>query len=584
MKLLLWPTVFLLAAVTLISGSVVKSPSNGNFELLILHNNDMHARFEQTSQMSGACTIADREAGKCYGGFPRVAYVVKEARKAAASGEGPPVLYLNAGDTYTGTAWFTIYKWKIAAEFLNALQPDAVSLGNDEFAKDSTELLPFLKNLKTNIIATNIILNTEENQELQKSVIFDIKGTKVGMVGYLTPEISMLDSAGAVEYIDEVIALKEEVNKLKEQNVSIIIALGHADIDKVIEIATEVDGIDLVINGHKNFYYWNGTSINNQLTDTEIEIKITQKSGKIVPILQSYSYNKNLGKIIAKYDNDGEIIEYQAQQIPLDSSIPQDLEALEVIRSNTAEIYREGQEIVGYTAVVLDGDTCKLEECNFGNLLTDSVTYYYAVRFQGERWTNAPIAIIHSDAITTSIAPENRPAAITRTNLLSALETGSNLVTVTMNGTVLLQVLEYSVANYSYTNPSGQFLQYSGIRVTYDLAKEPGSRVIRAFVRCWSCYIPQFYTIDDWREYTILMPSSLANGDEGYSMLVGLPRQNLDYDVATCIEAYIAQRSPVYPEVSGRIILLNTEAVPDSATALSSTLTLLLFIITFIIG
>lgn len=51
---------------------------------------------------------------------------VKEARRQAASGEGPPVLYLNAGDTYTGTAWFTIYKWKVAAEFLNALQPDAV--------------------------------------------------------------------------------------------------------------------------------------------------------------------------------------------------------------------------------------------------------------------------------------------------------------------------------------------------------------------------------------------------------------------------------------------------------------------------
>ncbi|CAH0720389.1 unnamed protein product, partial [Brenthis ino] len=117
-----------LAVVAFSSSSIVKSPSNqgDNFELLILHNNDMHARFEQTSQLSGACTIEDREAGKCYGGFPRVAYVVKEARRAAAAGEGPPVLYLNAGDTYTGTAWFTIYKWKIAAEFLNALQPDAV--------------------------------------------------------------------------------------------------------------------------------------------------------------------------------------------------------------------------------------------------------------------------------------------------------------------------------------------------------------------------------------------------------------------------------------------------------------------------
>ncbi|KAI8439291.1 hypothetical protein MSG28_013124 [Choristoneura fumiferana] len=127
-----------LGAAVLSSSTVIKSPEspeNGaippNFELLILHNNDMHARFEQTSQLSGACTTADRAAGKCYGGFPRVAHVVKEARRKAASGEGPPVLYLNAGDTYTGTAWFTIYKWKIAAEFINALRPDAVSFGEN---------------------------------------------------------------------------------------------------------------------------------------------------------------------------------------------------------------------------------------------------------------------------------------------------------------------------------------------------------------------------------------------------------------------------------------------------------------------
>lgn len=62
---------------SLTSTTVLKAPNNddGNFELLILHNNDMHARFEQTSQLSGTCTPADREAGKCYGGFPRVAHV-----------------------------------------------------------------------------------------------------------------------------------------------------------------------------------------------------------------------------------------------------------------------------------------------------------------------------------------------------------------------------------------------------------------------------------------------------------------------------------------------------------------------------
>lgn len=50
---------------------------------------------------------------------------LKEYRDKAQNG-GTPVLYLNAGDTYTGTPWFTLYKDKIVAEFLNLLKPDAI--------------------------------------------------------------------------------------------------------------------------------------------------------------------------------------------------------------------------------------------------------------------------------------------------------------------------------------------------------------------------------------------------------------------------------------------------------------------------
>lgn len=43
-------------------------------EFIILHNNDMHARFEQTSVNSGICSPEDAHTNKCYGGFARVAY------------------------------------------------------------------------------------------------------------------------------------------------------------------------------------------------------------------------------------------------------------------------------------------------------------------------------------------------------------------------------------------------------------------------------------------------------------------------------------------------------------------------------
>lgn len=103
-----------------------KNTSDGNFKLIILHNNDMHARFEQTGSLSNKCSNKEVDSNKCYGGFARVAHEVRRFRKDAADGKIASVLYLNAGDTYTGTPWFTIYKDVIAAEFMEILKPDVM--------------------------------------------------------------------------------------------------------------------------------------------------------------------------------------------------------------------------------------------------------------------------------------------------------------------------------------------------------------------------------------------------------------------------------------------------------------------------
>ena len=77
----------------------VKELENETFKLIILHNNDMHSRFEQTNVYSSRCKEEDAADNKCYGGFARVAHLVREYRRKADSGEIPKVLYLNAGDT-----------------------------------------------------------------------------------------------------------------------------------------------------------------------------------------------------------------------------------------------------------------------------------------------------------------------------------------------------------------------------------------------------------------------------------------------------------------------------------------------------
>lgn len=47
--------------------------AGGELELIILHNNDMHARFEQTGKYSNTCQMDDVLSNRCYGGFARVA-------------------------------------------------------------------------------------------------------------------------------------------------------------------------------------------------------------------------------------------------------------------------------------------------------------------------------------------------------------------------------------------------------------------------------------------------------------------------------------------------------------------------------
>lgn len=45
-------------------------------KLTILHTNDVHSRFLQTSKYSGTCSDEDSAKNACYGGFPRLHYKV----------------------------------------------------------------------------------------------------------------------------------------------------------------------------------------------------------------------------------------------------------------------------------------------------------------------------------------------------------------------------------------------------------------------------------------------------------------------------------------------------------------------------
>lgn len=86
-------------------------------------------------------------------------------------------------------------------------------------------------------------------------------------------------------------------------------------------------------------------------------------------------------------------------------------------------------------------------------------------------------------------------------------------------GKILHDVLEHAVHRYSDTIGRGEFLQMSGIRVTYDLNKAVGERVISVSIpSCSICDTPTFTELDENQKYGVVITSYLYEGGDEYSM------------------------------------------------------------------
>lgn len=86
------------------------------------------------------------------------------------------------------------------------------SLGNHELDLGVSGLLPFLNDVDFPVLVSNLNISSDhpvwKTKSLKKSVVFDIKGFKVGVIGYLTPETKDVTIGNDLEFIPEVVAIK----------------------------------------------------------------------------------------------------------------------------------------------------------------------------------------------------------------------------------------------------------------------------------------------------------------------------------------------------------------------------------------
>ncbi|KAJ8867066.1 hypothetical protein PR048_032928 [Dryococelus australis] len=104
------------------------------FELSVVHLNDLHARFEETSLTSDQCRAGEEQ---CVGGVARL-YTAVNSLLASR----PNSIFLNAGDNYQGTLWYSLFKWRLVAHFMNRLPHDALARAWCLASHESTRVTP----------------------------------------------------------------------------------------------------------------------------------------------------------------------------------------------------------------------------------------------------------------------------------------------------------------------------------------------------------------------------------------------------------------------------------------------------------
>ncbi|XP_071355200.1 snake venom 5'-nucleotidase-like [Trachinotus anak] len=526
------------------------------FEVTLLHTNDNHARIEETSEDSGKC----RTGSPCFAGVARRFTKVSEIREKEKN-----VMFLDAGDQFQGTVWFNYYKGAEAAHFMNKLGYDVMAFGNHEFDNGVDGLIqPFLQKVNCSVVSANIkpdqTLAAKLSGYYEPYTVISVGSEKVAVVGYTTAETPFLSMPGQhLKFEDEVESLQVQVDKLQTLGYNKIIALGHSGFEVDQDIAKRVRGVDVVIGGHTNTFLYTGNPPSTEVPAGPYPFMVRSNDGRNVPVVQAYAFGKYLGYLKVTFDEAGNVIKATGNPILMDSSIPQDPDVLADVAKWKEDLAQYSSQYVGETLVYLNGtfEECRYRECNLGNLICDAMIYHNIRNSNEQQWNHVSMCMLNSGAIRTAIDERYKNGSITMEEILTVLPFGGTFDLVQIKGSTVKKAFEHAI--HRYGRMSGEFLQVSGIHVEYDLSRPVNQRVASVSMLCTECRVPKYEPLDPEKTYTVVMPSYIVGGGDGFTMVKEelLKHNTGDMDIMV-LSKYISDMKRVYPAVEGRITFRNS--------------------------
>ncbi|WP_026585008.1 bifunctional 2',3'-cyclic-nucleotide 2'-phosphodiesterase/3'-nucleotidase [Bacillus sp. J33] len=502
----------------------VAEENNEPFEVQLLGINDFHGQLDTYN------------AGLNAGGIEYLAAHLKQ-REAT----NPNTFMLHAGDAVGASSPVSaLLQDEPTIKMLNEIGFDLGTVGNHEFDEGVEEMLRLInggahpktvekygefEGANFPYVAANVVDSVTKEPILPPYEIKEVNGVPIAFIGIAysdTPGIVTPSGTAGVEFTDEAEAINKYTAELKGQGIKSIVVVTHNPAksaldgsdpqEELAEIANAVDDeVDVLFGGH-----------NHQYTNTLVDGKL---------LVQSYSYGTAFSDVDLTIDPvTKDIVAKKAEIVTAARDIEPDAEIKQMLDTYIADAAPILNEVIGYTSTGISRDTNADGESPMGNLIADSMIAQ----------TNTDFAFMNSGGVRASIDAGD----ITWKEAFTVQPFGNDLVTLTLTGAQIKELFEQQWGSKE------RIMHVSGLKVTYDSSREAGDRIV-------SLVKNDGTPITAEQEYSVTVNNYMADGGDGYSVLLNGKNRTVDVVDLDALISFIKAHEEVNPAIEGRITKLN---------------------------
>ena len=507
-----------IAAVTLAACTTAPPRATQPVNVKLLAINDFHGNLKPPR---GGVRIKDpADATKTIdvpaGGAEHLATAVAQLRA-----KNPNHIFVAAGDLIGASPLLSaLFRDEPTIDSLGMMGLEVTAVGNHEFDRGSAELLrmqnggchpgdgckgpqPF-KGASFKYLAASTI-DTRTGQTIFPAYhVKRFEGIPVAFIGLTlkdTPNIVVPSGVAGLRFDDEAASVNRLVPELKQQGIEAIVVLIHeggfptGDYNDcpgisgpIVDIVKKLDkAVDLVVSGHTHRAY--NCRIDGRLVTS------ADKYGTIVSEIDLVLDPKSGDVTSARADN----LIVRTDRFAKDAAQTRLIEVYEQLAAPLAK------RVVGRIAAPLTRDESPAGEMAVGQVVADAQLAATRAAADG----GAQIALMNPGGLRANLSAA-ADGSVRYEDLFAVQPFYNNLVTITLTGAQIVQVLEQQWLN----QPRPRVLQVSkGFSYSWDNAKPAGQRVVPGSATL------DGKPLDAAASYRVTVNSFLADGGDNFGAL-----------------------------------------------------------------